>query len=170
MDRRNAKPDIVDMINCRNPKGYRLLCDNYSAILYGLIIRIVRDTEAAEDLLEETFKKICKNIGQYSNSQLSFLSWMLQLARSVCIDYLCITQQQSEADNYTASDNTGTRGRGNSEMVMMPVADVASDEVKIFNMILLGYKVNEVAEKLNMPVATVKINIRKGMKIKANRI
>jgi DNA-directed RNA polymerase specialized sigma24 family protein len=148
----STQPVLVELLLRRDPKGCEHLCESYSGRLYGHIIRIVNDAEAAEQLLDRTFKKICKNIHQYKQSNLTFLTWALQLARAESIDYLYITKPKTAQANN--SYNTATE------------SETAIDDIAVLNMIHQGYKVYEVAEMLNMPVDEVKTSIRNAMKQK----
>lgn len=153
-DSYNTQPALIELLLRRDPKGCEHLCQSYSSILYGHIIRIVKDAEASEQLLEKTFKRICKNIDQYKFSQLTFLSWALQLARSESIDYLSTSKLKTIKGNNSFSNTKNDTS--------------AINEIAVLNMIHQGYKVYEVAEILNMPVEEVKIKIRKAMKQKTS--
>jgi DNA-directed RNA polymerase specialized sigma24 family protein len=145
---------LVESLMRRDPKGSKHLCESYSGKLFGYIIHIVNDADAAEHLLEKTFKKICKNIDQYKQSQLTFLTWAMQLARAESIDYLYITKLKTEQvkNSYiNKSDET-------------PAINASA----ILSMIHQGYKVFEVAGILGINVEEVKINIRKAMKQHTN--
>ncbi|MCO5946332.1 RNA polymerase sigma factor [Mucilaginibacter flavidus] len=148
----STQPVLVELLLRRDPRGCEHLCESYSARLYGYIIRIVNDAEAAEHLLDKTFKRICKNIHQFKQSNLTFLTWALQLARSESVEYLCITKNKATPANNR--DNTATEGAA------------AADDMAILNMIHQGYKVYEVAEMLGRPVDKVKTSIRNAMKQK----
>ena len=150
----NTQPALIELLLRRDPKGCEHLCESYSSILYGSIIRIVKDPKAAEQLLEKTFKRICKNIEQYKFSQLTFLSWALQIARSESIDYLSTSKLKTIKGNNSFSNTKDDT--------------VAINEIAVLNMIHQGYKVYEAAEILNMPVEEVKIKIRKAMKQKTS--
>lgn len=141
---------LVELLLRRDPKGCEHLCESYSAKLYGYIIRIVNDAEAAEHLLDKTFKRICRNIQQYEHTQITFLTWAMQIARTESIDYLCVTQQKAMSPGIPAKST----GEDNT----------AIDGASVLNMIHHGYKVYEIAEILNIPVEDVKISIRKAMK------
>lgn len=146
----NTQPVLVDLLLRRDPKGYEYLCESYSARLYGYIMKMVNDAEAAEHLLNKTFKRICKNINQYKQSNLAFLTWVLQLARAETVDYICITKPKTAQVNNSYSTTTAI--------------ETAIDDSTILNMIHQGYKVYEVAEMLNKPVDHIKISIRNAMK------
>ncbi len=148
----STQPVLVELLLRRDPKGCEHLCESYSARLYGYIIRMVNEAEAAEHVLGRTFKRICKNIHQYKQSNLTFLTWALQLARAESVDYLCIKKSKNTLANN--QDSTSTE------------SEAASDDMAILNMIHQGYKVYEVAEMLGMPVDKVKTSIRNAMKQK----
>ncbi|WP_295802072.1 sigma factor [Mucilaginibacter sp.] len=148
----STQPVLVELLLRRDPKGCQHLCESYSSKLYGYIIKIVNDAEAAEQLLDMTFKRICKNIHEYKQSNLTFLSWSLQLARAESIDYLYIIKPKTAQVNN--SYHTATE------------SETAIDDITVLNMIHQGYKVYEVAEMLNMPVDEVKTSIRNAMKQK----
>ena len=161
-------PDIVDLIKNRNPNGIKILYESYASILYGAIIRVVKDTKAAEHLLEVTFEKICKNITLYQQDQLTFLSWILQFARVVSIDYICIEQKNQgvEIDSHSGDLDLGKHEKIGSLMLSDGINGI---ENEVFDMVVEGCKVNEVAGKLNISTETVKINLRKAMKRNAGR-
>ncbi|HVW98313.1 MAG TPA: sigma-70 family RNA polymerase sigma factor [Mucilaginibacter sp.] len=142
----NTQQALVEQLLRRDPAGCRHLCESYSSKLYGYIIRIVNNREAADRLLEQTFKKICDNINLYQHSQLTFLSWALQIARAESISYLC----------------PETRTKTQNDRRMQP--DASAIQTTVFDMVQQGYKVFEIAEILNIPIDMVKLNIRKAMK------
>jgi len=115
---------------------------------------MVNDTEAANHLLEKTFKRICANIYQYKQSNLTFLTWALQLARAESVEYLCITKPKAMLTNDLPEK---TRAGG-----------TATDDLVVLNMIHQGYKVYEISEMLHLPVEDVKTSIRNAMKQKRN--
>jgi len=150
----STQPVLVELLLRRDPKGCEHLCESYSARLYGYIIRMVNDTEAANHLLEKTFKRICANIYQYKQSNLTFLTWALQLARAESVEYLCITKPKAMLTNDLPEK---TRAGG-----------TATDDLVVLNMIHQGYKVYEISEMLHLPVEDVKTSIRNAMKQKRN--
>jgi RNA polymerase sigma-70 factor (ECF subfamily) len=57
--------ELVDMLRRQDRKAFNYLYDNYSDALYGVVLKVVRTEETAQDLLQEIFVKIWKNIAQY---------------------------------------------------------------------------------------------------------
>jgi DNA-directed RNA polymerase specialized sigma24 family protein len=58
-----------------DPKAQKQLYSKYSAKLLGVCCRYIQDRSAAEDVLQEVFVKIFRNLEQYSGSG-SFEGWL----------------------------------------------------------------------------------------------
>ncbi|MCP5893875.1 sigma-70 family RNA polymerase sigma factor, partial [Klebsiella pneumoniae] len=69
-------------------KAFTLLYDMYSKSLYGIIFNLLKDKEESEDVLQEVFVKIWKNIDSYNDSKGRFFTWILNIARNSSIDRL----------------------------------------------------------------------------------
>jgi RNA polymerase sigma-70 factor (ECF subfamily) len=64
------------------------LYDKYSAALYGVVLRMCRDKELSEDLLQEIFLTIWKKIDQYDASKGKFYTWAYRIARNKTLNAL----------------------------------------------------------------------------------
>jgi RNA polymerase sigma-70 factor (ECF subfamily) len=60
----------------------------YSKSLFSVINVLVSNREEAEDVLQEVFVKIWKNIDSYNESKGRFYTWILNIARNTSIDKL----------------------------------------------------------------------------------
>jgi RNA polymerase sigma-70 factor (ECF subfamily) len=54
--------DIVVRLQRREPQALADLYDRYGRVAYSLILRVVRDTGIAEDLVQETFLRIWNRV------------------------------------------------------------------------------------------------------------
>ena len=163
-----AEESLVSMLSERNQEGMEILYDNYSSALYGVIHRIVQNDEMAEDVLQETFLKIWNNFSQYDPAKGRLFTWMLNIARNMGIDKLRskeFTQNRKNQDisesvssvdyNNTAIFNTETIGL--KEMVRK----LEPEYKQIIDLLFFGgYTQSEAAEKLNLPLGTVKTRSR----------
>jgi RNA polymerase sigma factor (sigma-70 family) len=75
----------------RNPDsreaGFRHLAQAYQRVLFKTIIRLVMNVEDAEDILQETFMKIYKNIDQLSDPG-KLRSWLIKTANNEALMFL----------------------------------------------------------------------------------
>ena len=83
-----TQEDILLLLYKKDEKAYTILYDMYSKSLFSIIFNLVKEREEAEDILQEVFVKIWKNLDSFSESKGRFYTWMLNIARNTAIDKL----------------------------------------------------------------------------------
>ena len=78
---------IVALLEERKKEAISLIYDNYSAALFGLIIRIVNTHENAEEVLQNVLLKVWSNANTYDASKGRLYTWLVNIARNSAIDY-----------------------------------------------------------------------------------
>jgi RNA polymerase sigma-70 factor (ECF subfamily) len=68
-------------------KSLEILIARYLKPIYGFIYKNVGDTAAAEDVTQEVFVKIWKNLKKFDQKK-DFKPWIFQIAQNASIDYL----------------------------------------------------------------------------------
>ncbi|SDN44108.1 RNA polymerase sigma-70 factor, ECF subfamily [Lutimaribacter pacificus] len=68
--------------------AFGALYDATSAKLFGVLLRVLNNRDAAEDALQEVFEKIWRNAGRYQVNGLSPMTWLITIARNHAIDRL----------------------------------------------------------------------------------
>ena len=76
------------LLKTRSRDAFAELYDKYSGAFYSIICRMITNANVAEELLQDVFIKVWKNIDKYDPSKGSLFTWMLQISRNTCIDYL----------------------------------------------------------------------------------
>ena len=66
--------------------AFEVLLRRYQRPLYNFILRSVRDTEVAADLLQDTFTRVLQH-GSEWNGSAKFSTWVYVIARNLCIDH-----------------------------------------------------------------------------------
>ncbi len=61
--------ELLDRVATQDDKALKALYDRTSSKLYGLALRIVRERDAAEDVLQEAFVSIWRGAGSYRASR-----------------------------------------------------------------------------------------------------
>jgi len=80
--------DLARRLKAREPHAMSDLYDRYGRIAFSLIYRIVRNTAAAEDLVQETFLRVWNRAQSFDPQRGSLGPWVLTVARNRAIDYL----------------------------------------------------------------------------------
>jgi len=58
------------------------------AKLFGVVLRILRRQDLAEEVIQECYVKIWSNAGQFNPSLASPITWMVSIARNRAIDLM----------------------------------------------------------------------------------
>ncbi len=78
---------LVDLLKRREERGFRLLYKQYAANLYGVALRIVRCPAIAQDVVQEAFVKVWRNIEAYDPAKGRLFTWLLNLVRHTALDH-----------------------------------------------------------------------------------
>src|SRR5436190_8685990 len=79
--------DIIDGCRKEDTKQQEILFNTYSRVLFSICCRYTGDRDDAEDVLQETFIRIYKNIRQYKETG-SFEGWMKSIAVHCSLRFL----------------------------------------------------------------------------------
>src|SRR5580704_10608313 len=80
--------DLARRLKAREPHAMSDLYDRYGRLAFSLIYRTVRNTAAAEDLVQETFLRVWNRAQSFDPQRGSLGPWILTVARNRAIDYL----------------------------------------------------------------------------------
>ena len=144
---------------------FRYLYTHYSAALYGCILPIVQQEDLAGEVLQDVFLKIWQNIGHYDESKARLFTWMARIARNAAIDAKRRQQQkkqqpnqsQAELDDQAHSLEPFIEGIGLDKLL----AELQEEQRQVLQLLYYqGYTQVETAEKLQIPLGTVKSRLR----------
>lgn len=155
----------------KDDKSFTLLYDNYSKSLFGVIYNLIRNTEEAEDVLQEVFVKIWKNIDSYNESKGRLYTWMLNIARNTSIDKLRSknynnSQKNLSSDNFVhiLEDSSKTTNRIDAIGIKEFIMKLKPKCIQIIDLLFFkGYTQQEASDELEIPLGTVKTNNRNCM-------
>lgn len=80
--------DLAHRLKTRDAGSMRELYDRYGRLVYSLILRMVRNSAAAEDLVQETFLRVWNRIQGFDAERGALGPWVLTVARNRAIDYM----------------------------------------------------------------------------------
>lgn len=158
---------LLSLLIGRDEKGFNYLYKNYSGALYGVIFRIVRYEEEANEVLQDVFVKIWNSIESFDQKKASLYTWMLNIARNSAIDRLKSKSFQNDLQNQSIPDfvnnhvGLSLEQKHDFQEVQKGV-DTLRDEYKILinKAYFGGFTQEEISEELGIPLGTVKTRTR----------
>ena len=143
---------LVVAVQAGDQQSFSLLYDKYAPALFGIISKILDNEHLAEETLQQTFVNVWNKITRYKNSNSSFFTWLIDMARKTAFEEL----QSNAAKNHHYSNTV-------HEAANRGISTKDTDTI-VFDMVY-NKKLSciEVATVLNMSIDEVKRNIRKAV-------
>lgn len=169
--------DLIDRIARRDETALKALYDLTARKLYGLSLRVLGSAEAAEDALQEAYLQVWRSAGDYRATLSPPMAWLGLIVRSRSLDLLRrraadrahLTQELDEALADTLSGDAPNPMDTSlaSQQAWALHQCLGQLENKQREVISLAYlrdlSHGELAERLALPLGTVKTWIRRGL-------
>lgn len=162
-----------------NKAALKKLYDRFNKILFGMIVKILRNREEAEDLLQELFVKIWNRADQFDASRGSAYSFIATMARNLAIDRTRSREfKNRRKDDHVINDddysfNLKTDNPNPEEKIEISERAIQvrqalgmlgeKERQVLYISYFHGLSQSEIAEKIDTPLGTVKYRMRQGM-------
>jgi RNA polymerase sigma-70 factor (ECF subfamily) len=168
-----TEEQLVTLLGQQDRDAFNYLYDNYSAVLYGVICKIVTDEHIAQDVLQEVFVKIWNNIAQYNPAKGRIYTWMINIARNASIDKLRSRGEIMKGKIQTSDEVVNNIGKGMR-------TEQSTDTIGLRKMVgglkpeyqaivelayFKGFTLDEIGKTLEIPLGTVKTRMRHAIKL-----
>jgi RNA polymerase sigma-70 factor (ECF subfamily) len=170
-----ADPLVALLAACAqgNRAAFEQLYRQTSAKLFGVALRIVRQEDLAEEVLQDCYIRIWNRAGDYREGLAAPMTWMASIVRNRSLDWVRRTNPEvidvdGEIIEGVASDTAGPladleRSRDGAALARC----LRELEAKQRQAILLafhdGLSHSELAAHLRQPLGTVKTWVRRGL-------
>lgn len=162
---------LVERLCAKDVKAFEYLYDNYSGAVNGIILKIVRSEDFAEELLNDCFLRIWDKINDYDASKGRLFTWMLNIARNLALDKLRSKEYKAKMKTDDVSENvfiSDERYANANKPEFIGVKEIVEklpvEQKKLIDLMYFqGYSQSEIAEELQMPLGTVKTRVRAAM-------
>ncbi len=162
-----AEHEIISLLLQKDERAFNYLYDNYAAAIYGVVIKIVCEKEYTDEIMQDVFVRIWKNIQQFDREKGRLYTWMICLARNTTLDYVKSKGFQNEQKNQEIPDsvNNSEQYATLSDVEHIGMREVLSGLKQEWRILIelayfKGYTQQEIAKDLDIPVGTVKTRMR----------
>lgn len=162
--------ELLRRVGAGDESAFRQLYQNTDRVIYSFILSILKNPQDAEEVMQETYLKVWTSAVSYQ-SQGKPLAWMFTIARNLC--YMKFRDQKRMAD--IGLDELLGEEVGEACLPLESVTDaivlraalgILKEEER--QIVLLhassGLKHREIADALQMPLATVLSKYNRAMK------
>lgn len=147
--------------------AFEILINKYNKKVYGYIVKSVKNKHIAEELTQEVFLKVYRNLNNFDKNK-SFSVWLFTIARNTTIDYFKIANNRHTYELNEELDSSRINNPSQNPVDIIEkkekrekidtIIDSLPDKYK--ELILLKYfeelSYCEISKRLNVPVNKVK--------------
>ena len=182
-DRLRAEGDALLLaMAAGDERAVERLYDAFSSLLYAVALRIVRVPEDAEEVVLEAFSQAWRDAPRFDPARGSAVAWLVSIARSRSLDRLRAgARVKRAADRAVASTPEGeapamgswredpessVERRDRYARIAAAVRALAPPVREVVELAFTeGLSHSELAERLGLPLGTVKTRMRSGIRV-----
>jgi RNA polymerase sigma-70 factor (ECF subfamily) len=163
-----ADAALVVAVRAGDQSAMSALYDRYSPVVYAVALRVLGDTGAAEDVLQDVFMQLWRNPGAFDSSRGTLGAWLAVITRNRAIDALRRRKPEHDIEDVVLSvepdmaeeaDRVRVRESVRRALEAMPEPQRKTLELAYFE----GLTHSEIAAKTGEPLGTIKTRIRAGL-------
>jgi RNA polymerase sigma-70 factor, ECF subfamily len=160
--------ELVSRVRAGDQNAMGALYDRYSSLVYAVGLRVLANSAAAEDLLQEVFMQLWSNPARFDASRGSLGAWLAVIARNRAIDAVRKRRYESDIEDIVVSVEPDLASEADRSRAAKNVRDVLNGmhpvqrqalEMAFFE----GLTHTEIAAKTGEPLGTIKTRIRAGL-------
>jgi RNA polymerase sigma-70 factor (ECF subfamily) len=170
----DSEAALIRRLQGRDANALAELYDRYGRLAYSLILRVVRDTGVAEDLVQETFLRVWNRVQGFDSEKGAVGPWLLAVARNRAIDYLRSTTgrarnmlelETTEHPSLYSDMEKDLLIADKTRRVKAAMAKLSPHQREVIELAYFeGLSQTEMAERMGQPLGTVKTWVRTALK------
>jgi RNA polymerase sigma factor (sigma-70 family) len=170
VESKDNESELIKRINDGDSSAFQLLVEKHKDVSFTLASSILKDKAEAEDVLQEVFLKVFKNIKHF-RADSSFKTWLFRIVVNTCLNVKAKTKAyiDVEALEFTASEQKeGLEILLEAERkiyVMKALELMKPDEALLLRLYYLGdLKIGEIKEVTDFSESNIKVILHRGRK------
>lgn len=161
--------EIVPLLQNGDKRAIKLLYEYYADALYGVIQKIIKDEDTAQDVLQESFVKIWRYSKKYDPSKAKLFTWLYRIAYNTAIDK--IRSQKNKSGNEVQIETSNVY-KINSDELNQDVLDIKKHlnsldekyQIVLNALFFEGMTQQEASDELDIPLGTIKSRLKIGLR------
>lgn len=166
--------ELVQRIAEGDPEALRELYGLYGKIVFGMAYRVLGDRQLAEDCTQDVFVALWRGARSYDAKRARVTTWLFTITRNTAIDIVRrrevrradpLPEDESTWATDTAPDAAEVAAAGaQAERIAAAMAELPRPQLEAVSLAYFDDLSHaEIAERLDLPLGTVKGRIRLGL-------
>lgn len=165
----SIEQELIRSLRQGETKAFSRLYDSYAPALYQIVLKIVKEEQLAQDVLQEAFVRIFHHFPDYDPGKGRLFTWLLNVTRNLAIDQIrslafrqrSLTHSFDMGKEYPLCLQTHQAELTGLQDLLLPLR--AEEKILLELVFYQGYSGPEVARQLDIPLGTVKTRLRTAM-------
>lgn len=158
-----AEQELVQRLVNREARAMTVFYQHFGRALQGTVLRVVRNQQSAEDVLQESLVKVWASIASYDAAQSRLFTWAATICRNAAIDHVRTGRHRELMRTATLDDKPGRQFVAPPDFMPEHIGvpdlllGLRPEHRRVLELLYLrGYTQLEAAEELQVPLGTVK--------------
>ena len=165
--------ELVRQVSRGDADAFARLYDATSTRTYGVIWRVLRSADHAAEVTQEVYTEVWRQAARFEESKGSVTAWITTMAHRRAVDRVrSVTSEVARDEHYARADPSrevddvweGVSSRLDADRVRKGMESLTPIQREALALAYFGgYTQSQVAERLKVPLGTVKTRIRDGL-------
>lgn len=165
-----AELTVLERIARGDSAAVNACIEQYGGLVWSIARRYFKRPADAEDAVQEVFLELWKSAARYDRTKRSETVFVAMIAKRRIIDRFRAETRHPTAEELPAAGVENPHADANPELcteagyIRDRLGDLRDEERETLDLgVVYGYSHAEIAEKLDMPLGTVKSHMRRGL-------
>lgn len=170
---------LMQRVQHGDEPAFAELYDELAGVVFGTVKRVLRDPSMSEEVTQEVFVELWRTAARFDPQRASVSTWTITLARRRAVDR--VRREQSQRDrieraglqrpDVMTSPDDAVVASLEAERVERAVRELPEEQRVVIEMAFIdGDSHSDIAERLGLPLGTVKGRARLGLKKLGGRL
>lgn len=168
--------ELIGRLKRRDPDAMSEMYERFGRATFAIIVRIVRNTAIAEDLVQETFLKVWNRVSAFNDERGALGPWVLTIARNRAIDYIrsadakasqnsCDLEKLERPRLFTDFESDYAN-QDRIRIIRAAFDKLTENQRRVLELAYFeGLSQTEMSERLQQPLGTVKTWVRTALQL-----
>ncbi len=164
---------LIQRVQAGDDDAFAVLYDELAGVVFGTVKRVLRDPAMSEEVTQEVFVELWRTATRFDPDRASVSTWAITMARRRAVDRVRREQSQRDRIERSAAQRSPQVESTDdivvasieAERVARAVAELPDEQRVVIEMAFLdGVSHGDIAQRLDLPLGTVKGRVRLGLK------